>query len=91
MTRPFFCGLAALLTFDASGMLYLGHDALTKTVSNWVGIVSLLVAGCSIWAAQRMPQSKTWWTAILLWISGGVVAVIALWPVFYFFGEMPHR
>jgi hypothetical protein len=42
MTRPFFCGLAALLTFDASGMLYLGHDALTKTVSNWVGVVSLL-------------------------------------------------
>jgi hypothetical protein len=55
-------------------MLYLGHSALPNTVSNWVGIVSLLIAGCSIWAVQRMPQSKTWWTVIFLWISGGVVA-----------------
>jgi hypothetical protein len=36
-------------------------------------------------------EAKTWWTAILLWIAGGVVAVQALVPVFYFFGEMPHR
>jgi hypothetical protein len=85
--RPFFCGLAAILIVDGSGMLFLGAD---KDGFQW-GIVALVVAGCSIWAATQAPRSKTWWTAILLWIAGGVIANIPLMPVFSFFGKMLHQ
>jgi hypothetical protein len=89
MKRPFLCGIAAILIIDGIAMLSVGHVALTKAISNSVGVVSLLAAGLLVWIATRMPRSKSWLTAILLWIARCAVGSLVLIPVFYFFGEMP--